>query len=357
MLEQHFPVLAETIVDNFVLLLAGLGLLVKGSGLFVQAASNSARRLGVSELVIGLTLVAIGTSLPELVSAIIASSRGESDLALGNVVGANITNITLVVGGAAALRTIPIAREMLERDGYLALVAAALLALFAFDNTVSRLEGVGFLLLFVAYTIFLIKTSQAYESAYHIRDFARYFFKFRYLTDTASAVGRSLRQAAAEKETTEQAVSASFDWRNALLMALGVGLIALGGNMLVDEAVFFAGHFELPVTLVGVVLALGTTAPEMSVSLAAARSGMGGMIIGNAIGSVLCNTFLIVGVASVISPIAVTVLARNYALPFLLGVTVVMLVFKKSGFEIRRMEGIGLCLLYLVFIVCYGVLA
>lgn len=357
MLEQHFPALTGTVLDNFALLAVGLALLVKGAGLFVQAASTIARRLGVTELVIGLTLVAIGTSLPELVAAVIASHKSEGDLVLGNVVGANIANITLIIGGAAALRAMPITREMLERDGYLALTAAVLLGIFAFDGTVSRLEGGVFGLLFVAYTVFLVKTSQAYEGAYHIRDFARFFFKFQYLTETAQAVARSMRGTTAGEAASESAPDAPFDWRNALLLVASVGLIVLGGNMLVEEAVFFAGHFALPVTLVGVVLALGTTAPEMSVSIAATRQGMGGMVIGNAIGSVLCNTFLILGVASAIAPIAVSGLALSYALPFFLGVTVILLIFKKSGHEIRRVEGVGLCLLYIAFIVGYGIFA
>ncbi len=202
MLERFFPALASTSLDNVVLLVLGLGLLIKGSGLFVQSASSIARGLGVSELVVGLTLVAVGTSLPELVSAIIASLKSEGALVLGNVVGANVANITLIVGGAAALKTMPIAREMLERDGYMALVASALLGVFAFNGAVSMYEGAFLVLLYVAYTLFLVKTSQSYQSAYHISEFARYFFHFKYVTETARTVRNSLGKAESDKSAS-----------------------------------------------------------------------------------------------------------------------------------------------------------
>lgn len=356
MLERFFPGLSGGIMDNFILLVVGLVVLIKGSGIFVKAAGNIARKLGVSELVIGLTLVAIGTSLPELVSAVIASLKDESALVLGNVVGANIANITLIVGGAAALRSLSIEKEMLERDGYMAFAAAVLLFLFSLNGVISALEGIVFCLLFVAYTIFLVQTSQQYEQAYHIRQFALYFFKFGVITGPASSIKKSMQRPVPSQEGGQKA-RPLFDWKNLLLLLVSILLIVLGGNSLVEEAVFFANYFGLSVTMVGIILALGTTAPEMSVSITAARQGMGGMVIGNAIGSLLCNTFLILGVASFISPITVSPLALRYALPFLLVVTVILLIFKKSDLQIRRKEGLGLCALYFVFILGYVFLA
>jgi cation:H+ antiporter len=291
-----------------------------------------------------------------LVSAIIASLKGESALVLGNVIGSNVANITLIVGGAAVLRAMPIEKVMLERDGYLALSAAVLLLLFALNGVVSAFEGMVFFLLFVAYSVFLVQTSQDYQKAYHIRQFAQYFFRFGFITGPADSLRKSVRRTK-ESKSDESEVKESFDWRNFTTLLLSVFLIVLGGNFLVGEAVFFSNYFGLPVTLVGVILALGTTAPEMSVSIAATRQGMGGMVIGNAIGSVLCNTFLILGVASLISPISVSLLALKFAIPFLLGVTAILLVFKRSNHEIRRIEGVGLCLLYLAFIGGYALLA
>ena len=359
MLEQFLPILTNTIIDNVILISAGLWLLIKGSDWFVQVVGIIARNLGISDLVIGLTLVAIGTSLPEFVSAIIASMQGQGALVFGNVVGANIANITLVVGGAAIFCTMPISKEMLERDGYMAFFSVILLSIFAYSGLISRLEGILFMLIFIAYTIFLIKTSQIYQSSYHIKEFAKFFFKFKYITETIKSVHMLLRTASSKsnESTTNDLNPTSFNWRNIIMLIISVGFIVLGGNLLVNEAVFFSGYFDLPVTLVGVVLALGTTAPEISVSIAAARKDMGGIVIGNAIGSILCNTFLILGLASTITPIAMSSLALYYALPFLLLVTLIMLFFKKTHLKISRLEGIVLCSLYIVFIIGYGILA
>jgi cation:H+ antiporter len=356
MLEYFFPELANTIIDNVILLILGLWILVKGSGIFVQSAGDIARYLGVSEFVIGMTLIAIGTSLPELVSAIIASINDQGSLVLGNIVGANVTNLTLIVGGAAALRAMPVAKAMLERDGYMALLATSLLGVFALNSNISLWEGIVFLTLFVAYTIFLVKTSQTYQEAYHIREFVHYFFRFEFLRSTAKSIHSLLKFDADEKEETS-VEKEPFQWKNVVLLIISIVLIVLGGNVLVGEAVSLSSHFELPVTLVGVLLALGTTAPEMSVSFVAARKGMPGMVIGNAIGSVLCNTFLILGVSSIIAPISVSQLALYFAIPFLLLVTIAMLVFKKTGNLINRLEGISLIVLYLIFVVVYALLA
>jgi cation:H+ antiporter len=120
----------ETIADNAVLLMIGLAMLVNGSNLVVKAAGSVARRFGISELTIGLTLVAVGTSLPELAAAIIASAANEGALVTGNVVGANVANLTLVIGSAAVLGTIALQRETFERDGYLAIAADKLIVGF-----------------------------------------------------------------------------------------------------------------------------------------------------------------------------------------------------------------------------------
>ena len=128
-------------------------------------------------------------------------------------------------------------------------------------------------------------------------------------------------------------------------------MIMIGGDLLVGEAVFLADHFELRLTLVGVILALGTAAPEMSVALAASRQKLNGMVIGNAVGSVLTNSFLVLGVAALIDPVNVSPPALRFAIPFLIGVTVLLVVFKRTGMVIQRLEGALLCCLYMAFII------
>lgn len=184
----------NTVLDNVALLALGFGILVNGANLFVKSAGSIARRYGFSELTIGLTLVAVGTSLPELVAAIIASRGNDGALVLGNVIGANIANLTLVIGGAAVLGTVILQRETLERDGYLAICAAVLLLFFGFDGYISAREGLVLTVLFFAYTAFLIETSQVYEQAYHIRHFSRYFFGLGFVTGPMRGLVRAVNR-------------------------------------------------------------------------------------------------------------------------------------------------------------------
>jgi len=340
------------------LLIVGLALLVKGAEFFVRSAGSIAKRFGVSELVIGLTLVAVGTSLPELVAAIIASIKGESALVMGNIAGANVANITLIIGLAAVIRTIRIEREMLERDGYLAFLAVIMLTAFAFNRSIVWWEGLAFLVIFLAYTVFLIETSEQLGATYHIREFARYFFRFRFVTRMADTMVDSIRDRVAPTQgpRPQRVADKRSNWRDVLILVFSGALVVVGGNLLVDKALFFSDYFGLPPTLVGILMALGTTAPEMSVAITAARQNMGGMVIGNAVGSLLTNTFLILGIASVISPLEVSALALRYALPYLVGVTILLLLFKRTGWEVRRAEGIALLSVYVGFVVGYGLL-
>ncbi|MFB0518922.1 MAG: sodium:calcium antiporter, partial [Acidobacteriota bacterium] len=138
----------QEVVINILLFAVGLALLVKGSDFFVKSAASIARKLGVSEFVIGLTLVAVGTSIPELVSSIIASLKQQSGIIIGNVVGSNIANIGLIVGIAAAIHIIRTRQEMLKRDGYIMLFAALLFFVFSINRTISRTEAVIFIFLY-----------------------------------------------------------------------------------------------------------------------------------------------------------------------------------------------------------------
>jgi len=347
--------LADTIIDNVVLLIAGLGALIAGANLFVKSAGSIARRFGISELVIGLTLVSLGTSLPELVAAIIASVQGNGALTLGNVVGANIANLTIIIGSAAVLSTIAVQREMLERDSYLAILAALMLLVMALDGRIGPIDGGVLAMLFFAYTTFLIETSQTYEDAYHIRHFSRYFFRLRFLTGTVRGLRRTISRRDSQAANAKSPKT-GFPIANSLWLICSLALIVVGGNFLVGEAVFLAEHFGLRVTLVGVILALGTAAPEMTVSVAAARQNLGGMVIGNAVGSVLTNTFLVMGVAAIIAPVPISAQALQFAIPFLILISVLLSVFKRSGMEIRRAEGFVLIALYLVFVISFALL-
>jgi len=178
------------VLTETVLFVIGLVLLVKGSDFFVNAAVRIAKRVGISEFVIGLTLVALGTSVPEMGAAIMASFKHQSGIVMGNVLGSNIANIGLIVGIVAVLWVLKTNRQMLERDGYIMLFAAVLFYIFLFNGVVSRIEGVILLLLYVVYVLFVIETKSKLDHGYNFKDFAIYFFKFGYIRTT----GRVLTQ-------------------------------------------------------------------------------------------------------------------------------------------------------------------
>src|SRR3989338_2686921 len=166
---------------NILLFAFGLIILVKGSDFLVKSAASISKKLGISEFVVGLTLVALGTSIPELASAIIASIKMESGLVMGNIVGANIADIGLVTGLAAAISVIRTNKDVLKMDGYIMLFAALVFYIFMLNKIISRIEAILLLFLYFAYILFLYEfESKVVGGKYHFRQFMDYFFRFKY---------------------------------------------------------------------------------------------------------------------------------------------------------------------------------
>jgi len=335
----------------------GLVLLVKGSDFFVEAAATIAKKLGVSEFVIGLTLVAVGTSLPELASSIFAALKAESDIVVGNVVGSNIANIGLIVGIGALLTVIMTRREMLQRDGYIMLFAALLFYLFSFNGVISRFEAMLLLLLYVAYAVFLfeIKSKFSEEDTRAFSEFLSYFLKFEYFITIKKGLGpffnhKARNRARSEKELTE--VPRSGLLRDFAVLLLSGLAVVFGARFLVSEAVFFAEFFDIPKTVIGIsLIAVGTSLPELGVTVSAARQGYGNIAIGNVIGSNIANIFLVAGVAALVSPITVVRASIIYNAPFMIFMSVLLLIFIRTGWKITRREGIVFLLLYSLFMI------
>ncbi len=356
---------------NVLLLVAGLGLLVKGSDLFVMSSSSIAKKLGVSEFIIGLTLVSVGTSVPELASSLTASFHGASGIVIGNVVGSNIANVGLIVGTAALLSRVKTEEQMLKRDGYVMFFASAMFYVFALDLRISRLEASIFLLLYVAYIFFLLEKVQKNEEEIYFKDFLNYFFKFKYLFDLKAKIetgikGRieinSIRDTGEEAETESRAeieiepkieIKACGNGSNSTdfvkLLASGAAII-IGARYFVDQSIFFARLLEIPETLIGMSLvAVGTSLPELMVTISAARNGFANIALGNAIGSNITNIFLILGCAGLISPPTITEMSVYVITPFMLLISLLLLLFIWTGWEIKRFEGLFLILIYAGF--------
>ncbi len=337
-------------ITNILILLIGLILLVKGSDYFVKSASSIAKKIGVSEFIIGLTLVAVGTSIPELASSVAASLAHSSGIVIGNVVGSNIANIALIVGCATLLAVVKTDTEMLKRDGYIMMFAAVLFFVFAFDLQLSKIDAIILLLFYVAYIFFLFEDKSKYDGKFYFKEFVTYFLKFKYVVSINQRVKTGIDKRNSGKRTSN--ILNSIDLKKDILtLSLSVIAVIFGAKYFVEEAIFFAQIFQIPDTFIGVTLvAVGTSLPELMVTVSAARKGYGNIAIGNVIGSNITNIFLILGISSLIFPLEITQFSITFTIPFMIFISLILLWFISTHWEIRRKEGIALILLYALFL-------
>jgi len=325
---------------SFLELIFGLALLIKGADVFVESAVRIAEKLKVSELIIGLTLVSVGTSLPELAASVLATYRGTPGLAVGNVVGSNIANIGLILGLSAVILHFKTNERILKRDGYIMMFASVLAYAFLVDRVITRGEGFFLFLFFVAYMVFLFEEKPKY---YGLQSFIVYFFKLEYL----KTIGRAGRPR--DREDREKGKGYT---RDIVLLMVGVIGVVYGADFTVKGAVALATELGIPDTIIGLtVIAFGTSLPELGVSLSAARKKRGAILVGNILGSNTSNILLILGVSSMINPVTVTGLTLYYSLPYMLLISLLLLLFLRTDWRIKKSEGAILFNFYLFFLV------
>ena len=297
---------------SFIMLIVGFALLVWGADKFVAGASALARRLGVSPLLVGLTIVAFGTSAPELAVSLTAALQGANEIA---VVGSNIFNLLVVAGLSAVVCPLVMDRTLLRRDWPLSLLAAIVLcAMIAPDLTISRVEGV-ILLVFFALTL---------------------FFQIR-----AALKNRNSLEAEEEEALMPPLMIG-------VNIVLGLACIIIGGQLAVNGATGIARMFGLSETLIGLtIVAIGTSLPELVTSLVAARKGQNEIAMGNVIGSNIFNILLILGVSSVITPIPVLSTSIIDCL-VLIGISIVFYLPARKG-RLGRVPGAIMALTYVVY--------
>lgn len=261
----------------YVLLIAGFVLLIKGADFFVDGSSAVAKRLKVPALIIGMTIVAMGTSLPETSVSVSAALAGKNDLAISNAIGSNIFNLMVVSGVCAVLCPMVIGRDTLKKDLPFSVGAAAvLIGLGAFTGTVMRWGGVVLLVLFVFFLYMMINSAK--------------------------------KARAAGEATDEEEYKIMPLWKCLLFIVGGAAAIAVGGKMVVSGASDIARTFGMSDNLIGMtIVALGTSLPELVTSIVAARKGEVDMALGNVVGSNIFNILFVLGIAATISPIAFTV--------------------------------------------------
>lgn len=292
-------------IIDFLILSACGAVLWWAANLIVTAASHIAHRLGLSDLVVGLTVVAFGTSIPEFGVTIAAALTNHGDISISNVTGSNIINLGFVLGFVALIRAIKTSRSVVKRDGIILILATILLYVFLLDYQLSHWEGVIFCTILIIYNIYLIKNN---------------------------------------KSTSEEIDRGSFKLLDIGKLVLGISLITISSHFLVGSAVNIAGFFGLSEWVIGqTIIALGTSIPELATSLAASIRGRHGMSVGNLIGSNLFNILGVLGVSSIIRTVVIdqSALVNLY---ILIGFTVMVVLFMFTGRKVSRTEGFILVL-------------
>ncbi|MEY3239837.1 MAG: hypothetical protein RIR11_1275 [Bacteroidota bacterium] len=311
---------------NFIYLAGGIALIIYGANWLVEGASSVAKKFGISDLVIGLTIVAFGTSAPELTVNIFSALKGSTDIAVGNVLGSNICNILLILGITTIISPIKIKKNTQWREIPFALLSAIVLGIVANDilldnatngNFVTRVDG---LILLCFMVIFLVYT---FEIA-------------RYTSDS---------------ETLEAVVPLPI-WKSAALIVAGLAGLFFGGQYLVEGAVNIAKLLGMTEKVIGLtIIAIGTSLPELATSIVAARAKKADMAIGNVIGSNIFNTFFILGMTSTIKPLPISA-SLSTDLMVNLGVSILLFIatFVFSRNVLGRSEGVIFVSLYVGYL-------
>ncbi|MEJ6594475.1 calcium/sodium antiporter [Parasphingorhabdus sp.] len=317
------------------LLLAGFVVLIVGGELLVRGAVRVAERAGMSELLIGLTIVGFGTSAPELVASVEAALAGSPGIAWGNVVGSNLANSLLILGTASLILPMVVPRGPLWRDGGLALAVTVVLWLVASITGITVSIGIAFITLLIGYLV------------------------YAYWAERTQPVGASaLHEKAQALEISDTHLhDVQPLWRSILVLIVGIVLIVLGGRWLVEGAVDLARLVGMSEAVIGLtVIAIGTSLPELVTSVVAAYKGASAVALGNVLGSNIFNLLLIGGVTAIIAPGTIPGEITNFGLPALIAASVLLLIFAATGRKITRWEGGILLVIYLVMLV-YNIVA
>ena len=304
-----------------VLLVIGFVFLVKGADFFVEGSSSVAKRFNVPSLIIGLTIVAMGTSLPETAVSVTASLVDNNALAVSNAVGSNIFNLMVVIGFCAVMTPVAVDKQTLKRDfPFSVLCAVLLLALGFIGMELGHVDGVILLVLFAVYIVVLVRVALKHKNS----------------------------GAAVEEEGEIKLLSMP---RSLIYIVLGGASIAVGGDMVVDSASRIAIDFGMSQTLVGLtIVSIGTSLPELVTSIVAARKNEVDMALGNAIGSNIFNFLMVLGIASAISPIAfITENIIDIIILIVFSIVVWIMAWTKT--KLNKGEGLIMLALYIAYAV------
>lgn len=355
---------------NIVLLVLGVIIVLKGADWLTDGAVNIATRFGVSQMVIGLTIVAMGTSMPEFCVSMVSALKGTPDLAVGNVVGSNTLNTLLIVGCSALVAPIMVKRSSVKRDIPFAVVASLLMLLFCLDGAIGRVDAAvlfaGFCL-FMFVTLKYAKTTEENAAAVATSGAATTTAISEASTSQASSSEASSSETSAPEASSSEtsapeasssetsAPKASQASGTSMLKAvvmLVVGLLCLiaGSNMFVDNASFVASSLGVSDAVIGLtIVAGGTSLPELATSMVSAKKGNSDIAIGNVIGSNVFNILMIIGITGLVKPMHIAGIT-TLDLIMMLASMLLMWFFCRTTYKVKRWEGAVLTIIYLAYL-------
>lgn len=356
----------DSMAINIVLLVLGVIIVLKGADWLTDGAVNIATRFGVSQMVIGLTIVAMGTSMPEFCVSMVSALKGTPDLAVGNVVGSNTLNTLLIVGCSALVAPIMVKRSSVKRDIPFAVVASLLMLLFCLDGAIGRVDAAvlfaGFCL-FMYVTLKYAKTTEGPAAAVATSGaaMATAAAASTSVSETptsqtsapeASTSQPSSSEASSSETSASEASQASGTSMLKAIVMLVVGLLCLiaGSNMFVDNASFVASSLGVSDAVIGLtIVAGGTSMPELATSMVSAKKGNSDIAIGNVIGSNVFNILMIIGITGLVKPMHIAGIT-TLDLIMMLASMLLMWFFCRTTYKVKRWEGAVLTIIYLAYL-------
>ena len=303
-------------IPNIILLVIGFFLLVKGADFLVNGASSVAKKFHIPTLIIGLTIVAIGTSMPELVVSTFSALEGHSDIAMGNVVGSNLSNLLFILGISAIIKPLEFKKQTKFIDNFIALFATIMLFVLSYNNIITRVEGIILMACCIAFIIYNIVMAHK------------------------------------NKDEESEEIELMPTWKSCIYIALGIIGLKFGGDFVVEGASAIAKLMGISEKVIGLtIVAFSTSLPELITSVTATRRGEVDMAIGNILGSQIFNIFLIIGLSAIITPITYSV-SYNFDMFVLLLSTIVfaMFPFVNPKDKMSQVEGIVFLVIYMYYI-------
>ena len=320
------------LLKAILILVIGFVLLIKGADFFVEGSSSVAKKFHVPAMLIGMTIVAMGTSLPECAVSVTASLANNNSLAVSNVIGSNIFNLMVVCGACALFSPLTIRQDTLKKEFPLSIICAALMLVLGYIGmTLGHIDGIIFLVLFVGYLLWMIQSAKKARAAV--------------LSDPAQS--GQIEQT----EFVEENIAILPTWKSLVFIIGGMIALKFGGDFGVNGASSIASSMGLSQTLIGLtIVAMGTSLPELVTSLVAAKKGEVDMALGNVIGSDIFNILFVLGIATAISPISF-LMENVIDIILLIIMSVIVLAFAWTKQQINRKEGILMLLMYAAYMV------